>query len=70
MKRTFVTLTAIIAATLNMQAQPPADSTPTYPSGATKVYSSGTNTLTGRDTQQFYTILQCGTGDRWHSDHD
>ena len=45
MKKTLL-LVAIAALSINMQAQPPADSTPTYPSGATYTHSSGTATIT------------------------
>lgn len=64
MKKFFITLVAV-ATMLNMQAQPPADSTPTYPSGATKQYSSGTNTLTGEtlsSSTQYYNVVQVSGG--------
>ncbi len=50
---------------LIMQAQPPSDSSPTYPSGATKVYSSGTNTLTDEtlsSSTQYYNVVQVSGG--------
>ena len=64
MKKFVITLVAV-ATMLNMQAQPPADSTPTYPSGATKQYSSGTNTLTGEtlsSSTQYYNVVQVSGG--------
>lgn len=64
MKKFVITLVAI-ATTLNMMAQPPADSTPKYPSGATKQYSSGTNTLTGEtlsSSTQYYNVVQVSGG--------
>ncbi|MBO5614251.1 MAG: hypothetical protein J5905_07090 [Prevotella sp.] len=65
MKKFFITLTATVLATLNMQAQPPADNTPTYPSGATKQYTSGTNTLTNEtlsSSTQYYNVVQVSGG--------
>ena len=56
---------AIAALSLNMQAQPPADSTPTYPQGATKTYTSGTNTLTNEtlsSSTQYYNVVQVTGG--------
>ena len=64
MKRNLLTLTAIAIATLNMQAQPPADSTPTYPQGATYTHSSGTATITSdySSSTQYYNVIQCTGG--------
>ena len=64
MKKLFTTLVAV-ATTLNMIAQPPADSTPKYPSGATKQYSSGTNSLTNEtlsSSTQYYNVVQVTGG--------
>ncbi len=62
-KLLFVALAAI---TLNMQAQPPADSTPTYPSGATYTLSDGTTvTKTGESlssSTQYYNVVQVSNG--------
>ena len=57
-------LVAIAALSLNMQAQPPADSTPTYPSGATYTHSSGTATITSdySSSTQYYNVIQCTGG--------
>ena len=64
MKRNLLTLMAIAIATLNMQAQPPADSTPTYPQGATYTHSSGTATITSdySSSTQYYNVIQCTGG--------
>ena len=50
--------------TLGMQAQPPADTTPTYPSGATYTHSSGTSTITDNysSSTQYYNVIQCTGG--------
>lgn len=64
MKKLFITLVAIVT-TINMMAQPPADSTPKYPSGATKQYSSGTNSLTNEtlsSSTQYYNVVQVTGG--------
>lgn len=57
-------LVALSAFTLGIVAQPPADSTPTYPSGATYVHSSGTATLTDNYScsTQYYNVIQCTGG--------
>ena len=57
-------LVAIAALSLNMQAQPPADSTPTYPQGATYTHSSGTATITDNysSSTQYYNVIQCTGG--------
>ena len=64
MKRNLLTLTVIAIATLNMQAQPPADSTPTYPQGATYTHPSGTATITSdySSSTQYYNVIQCTGG--------
>lgn len=64
MKKTLLTTLAIVAISLNMQAQPPADSTPTYPQGATYTHSSGTATITDSYTSstQYYNVIQCTGG--------
>ena len=50
--------------TLGMQAQPPADTIPTYPSGATYTHSSGTSTITDNysSSTQYYNVIQCTGG--------
>ncbi len=59
-------LAALAALTLNMQAQPPADDTPTCPSGATYVLSDGsTVTKTGEtlvSSSQYYNVVQVTNG--------
>ena len=57
-------LVAIAALSLNMQAQPPADSTPTYPQGATYTHSNGTATISDSYTSstQYYNVIQCTGG--------
>ena len=64
MKKTLFALTAFAAVSLNMAAQPPADSTPKYPQGATYTHSSGTQTITGDYTSstQYYNVIQCTGG--------
>lgn len=64
MKKLLLT-TVVALATVNMQAQPPSDSSPKYPSGATKAYSSGTNTLTSQtlsSSTQYYNVVQVSGG--------
>ncbi len=59
-------LVALAALTLNMQAQPPADTTPTYPYGATYKLSDGTSvTKTGETISSstvYYNAVQCTSG--------
>lgn len=64
MKQNLLALMAFAIATLNMQAQPPADSTPTYPQGATYTHSSGTATITDSysSSTQYYNVIQCTGG--------
>ncbi len=63
MKKIFFFAAAVLTA-LNMQAQPPADSTPTYPQGATYTHSSGTATITSdySSSTQYYNVIQCTGG--------
>lgn len=64
MKKLLLT-TVVALATVSMQAQPPSDSSPKYPSGATKSYSSGTNTLTSQtlsSSTQYYNVVQVSGG--------
>ena len=63
MKKTLL-IVAFAAITLGMQAQPPADTTPTYPSGATYTHSSGTATITDNysSSTQYYNVIQCTGG--------
>lgn len=55
---------AVAMTALNMQAQPPADTTPTYPQGATYTHSSGTATITSdySSSTQYYNVIQCTGG--------
>ena len=55
---------AVVLTTLNMQAQPPADNTPTYPQGATYTHTSGTATITDSysSSTQYYNVIQCTGG--------
>ncbi len=64
MKKTLLTMLAFVAVSLNMAAQPPADSTPTYPQGATYTHSSGTATITDSysSSTQYYNVIQCTGG--------
>lgn len=64
MKKVILTMMAFAAAVMNMQAQPPADSTPTYPQGATYTHSSGTATITDSyaSSTQYYNVIQCTGG--------
>ena len=65
MKKTLL-LVALSAFTLGIVAQPPADSTPTYPSGATYTLSDGsTVTKTGESLEsstQYYNVVQVTKG--------
>ena len=63
MKKIFFFAAAVLTA-LNMQAQPPADTTPTYPQGATYTHSSGTATITSdySSSTQYYNVIQCTGG--------
>ena len=63
MKKISTLFAAIAVATLSM-AQPPADSTPTYPQGATYTHSSGTATITDNyeSSTQYYNVIQCTGG--------
>ena len=63
MKKISTLFAAIAVATLSM-AQPPADSTPTYPQGATYTHSSGTATITDSysSSTQYYNVIQCTGG--------
>ncbi len=51
MKQTNLLLMALLGASINMMAQPPADTTPKVPQGATYALSDG-STTTGTGTQQ------------------
>ena len=64
MKKILLTTMAFVATVMNMQAQPPADSTPTYPQGATYTHSSGTATITDNysSSTQYYNVIQCTGG--------
>ena len=63
MKKIFTLIAAMATATLSF-AQPPADSTPTYPQGATYTHSSGTATITDNysSSTQYYNVIQCTGG--------
>ena len=54
----------VMASAIGMNAQPPADSTPTYPQGATYTHSSGTATITSdySSSTQYYNVIQCTGG--------
>ena len=60
----FLLFAVAVAATLNMAAQPPSDTTPTYPQGATYTHSSGTATITSdySSSTQYYNVIQCTGG--------
>jgi len=62
----FLTTVLIAIATLNMQAQPPTDNTPSCPSGATYTLSNGgTVTKTGEtltSSTQYYNVVQVTNG--------
>jgi len=61
----FLLFVAFIAITLNMQAQPPADTSSTYPTGATYTHSSGTTTLEGQtytNSTQYQNVIQVTGG--------
>ena len=66
MKNLLLILTVIAIATLNAQAQPPADTSPTSPSGATYSLSDGsTVTKTGEtlsSSTQYYNVVQVTNG--------
>lgn len=64
MKKFLLTATVLMATAIGMNAQPPSDSSPKYPQGATKQYSNGTNTLT-EDVDcstQYYNAVQVSGG--------
>ena len=64
MKRLLTTFVLLAMVAIGMNAQPPSDSSPKYPQGATKQYSNGTNTLT-EDVDcstQYYNAVQVSGG--------
>ena len=63
MKKISTLIAAIAVATLSM-AQPPSDSSPKYPSGATYTHSSGTATISDSysSSTQYYNVIQCTGG--------
>lgn len=63
MKKALLTM-VVMASAIGMNAQPPADSTPTYPQGATYTHSSGTATITSdySSSTQYYNVIQCTGG--------
>ena len=63
MKKALLTM-IVMASAIGMNAQPPADTTPTYPQGATYTHSSGTATITDSYTSstQYYNVIQCTGG--------
>lgn len=63
MKKALLTM-IVMASAIGMNAQPPADSTPTYPQGATYTHSSGTATITSdySSSTQYYNVIQCTGG--------
>ena len=64
MKQILLTLTAFAVFALNIQAQPPSDSSPKYPSGATYKHTSGTATISDSYScsTQYYNVIQCSGG--------
>lgn len=64
MKKFLLTATVLMATAIGMNAQPPSDSSPKYPQGATKQYSNGTNTLTEDIdcSTQYYNAVQVSGG--------
>ena len=66
MKKLLLTLTVITVGFLGIQAQPPSDSSPKYPSGATYTLSDGsTVTKTGETLEsstQYYNVVQVSNG--------
>ena len=63
MKKFLLTATVLMATAIGMNAQPPSDSSPKYPQGATKQYSNGTNTLTEDvDCSTQYNAVQVSGG--------
>ena len=63
MKKTLFTV-VMMATAIGINAQPPSDSTPKYPQGATYKHSSGTATLTDdySCSTQYYNVIQCTGG--------
>ncbi|MBQ9655728.1 MAG: hypothetical protein IJV38_06865 [Prevotella sp.] len=63
MKKTLLAM-VLIATVSNMQAQPPADTTPTYPQGAAYTHTSGIATITDNysSSMQYYNVIQCTGG--------
>ena len=55
---------SFVISALSLQAQPPADSTPTYPSGATYKHTSGTAAISDSysSSTQYYNVIQCTGG--------
>ena len=64
MKKFSLFLTSFVISALSLQAQPPADSTPTYPSGATYKHTSGTAAISDSysSSTQYYNVIQCTGG--------
>ncbi len=66
MRKSLLALAAFAASSLNMMAQPPADTSPTSPSGATYSLSDGsTVTKTGEtlaSSTQYYNVVQVTNG--------
>jgi len=58
------TLIAAIAVTTLSMAQPPADTSSTYPQGATYTHTSGTTTISDSYScsTQYYNVIQCSGG--------
>ncbi len=60
-----VLLLAVMASAMNMQAQPPSDTSEKYPTGATYVHSSGTTSLSGKtytNSTQYENVIQVTGG--------
>jgi hypothetical protein len=65
MKKNLLTTMMLMAAAIGMNAQPPSDSSPKYPSGATYQHTSGTATIEGQTfdcSTQYYNVVQVSGG--------
>jgi len=64
MGRLFFLTAALTFCSLNMEAQPPEDTSSKYPQGATYKHSSGTATITSdySSSTQYYNVIQCTGG--------
>ena len=66
MKRNLLTIATLVISTLSLQAQPPADTTPSCPSGATYTLTDGSTVTKSGETltssTQYYNIVQVTNG--------